>query len=166
MNRFYIRFTFIVIMIFLPLQYVLVGIVGNQRSEPWPTFVFPGFKSIYHSKDATTIEAPIFEIFDKDGNEYELKPAEVLRGIPLSHHSAIMRYQFKRYSIDRENNIKYLSSEGMDWLLNQLEENEIDNQNIHSIQVVWYNKNFKKLESNMILADRIETDRIILKRVE
>ncbi len=142
MSRYYIRLIFIGILIFLPLQYALVGIIGAHRSEPWPAFVFPGFKNVFHAEESVTISSATFVALDSAGNQFELEPADILKGIPVSHHGAIMRYQFKRYTIDRDSNTKFVSDEGWEWFQNQIHKNNPQITPLKELYVEWYDRVF------------------------
>lgn len=105
-------------MIFLPLQYAVVGIVGFYDSEPWPAFVFPGFKSVPVMNGAFETEQKVFELIsdDEGGEKLQITPAELFPDIPVSQLSGFLRQNF---SADRD--FDSLSPEARRWLRNQAE---------------------------------------------
>lgn len=115
MNKKTIRRLFIGVMIFLPLQYAMVGIVGLYDAEPWPAFVFPGFKSVPVIDDAFETEQKVFELVPADEKADTLKksPAELFPDIPVSQLSGFMRQNFSDDTV--------ISPEGRKWLLERAE---------------------------------------------
>lgn len=146
MNKKSIRRLFIGVMIFLPLQYAAVGIVGLLDAEPWPAFVFPGFKSVHVFEDAFEIEQKIFELVSENEQADTLQqtPAELFPEIPVSQLSGFMRHNF---SADRD--FDSLSAEGKNWLLDRAESaTETELRKILLITVLEYRR-FKN--GNMVL---------------
>ncbi len=96
MDKKNVRQLFIAIMIFLPLQYGVVGIVGELHSEPWPAFTLPGFKNVYVTDDhLIRIEQKWFLVYEIDLAEpIELRPQEMFPKIPLSQVPGFMRTHF------------------------------------------------------------------------
>jgi|GEM_PF-1149336 hypothetical protein len=75
-----IKRIFIACLILLPLQYAVVGVVGVIKSEPWPAFVLPAFKSVLSSKDHVNVNQIKFYVENnKKGQLIEVK-AEMLFG--------------------------------------------------------------------------------------
>jgi len=118
MNKKTIRKLFIGVMIFLPLQYAMVGIVGFYDAEPWPAFVFPGFKSVPVTDYAFETEQKVFVLVPEDDQSDSLKksPAELFPEIPISQLSGFMRQNFSD-----ETDFTLLSPEGKNWLLKSAE---------------------------------------------
>lgn len=80
-----IKRIFIACLILLPLQYAVVGVVGVIKSEPWPAFVLPAFKSVLSSKDHVNVNQIKFYVENnKKGQLIEVK-AEMLFGDIFSH---------------------------------------------------------------------------------
>lgn len=113
-----IRRLFIVVMIILPLQYAVVGIVGYVDAEPWPAFVFPGFKSVPVADGAFTTEQKVFEIAPdaERGDPIQIAPGDLFPAIPVSQLSGFLRENF---SANRD--FESLTPEASRWLLNQAE---------------------------------------------
>jgi hypothetical protein len=110
-----IRTIFIAFLIWLPVQYGLVGVAGVIHSEPWPAFVFPGFKSVYVYESGFEIDQTFFEIYIHEQSEpVVVLPYQLFPELPRSQISGFMRTHFK----DPES-IDLLSSEGRSWLFRQ-----------------------------------------------
>lgn len=114
-----IRRLFIGVMIFLPLQYAVVGIVGFYDAEPWPAFVFPGFKSVPVMNGAFETEQKVFELASDDdlGDKIQITPAKLFPDIPVSQLSGFLRENFPS---DRD--YKSLSPEARHWMLNRADD--------------------------------------------
>lgn len=109
---------FIVVMIFLPVQYVVVGIVGFTDAEPWPAFVFPGFKSVPVFEGAFETEQKVFKLVPVSNQEGAISqtPAEIFPEIPVSQLSGFIRQNFSE-----GRDFISISDEGKKWLLNRAE---------------------------------------------
>jgi hypothetical protein len=126
-----IRRLFIGVMIFLPLQYAVVGIVGFYDAEPWPAFVFPGFKSVPVMNGAFETEQKVFELVSDDdlSDKLQVTPAELFTDIPVSQLSGFLRENFPS---DRD--YTSLSPEARQWMLNRAD--EIVSFNVEKISLV------------------------------
>jgi len=90
-----IRILFIALLLFLPLQYGMVGIIGELQSEPWPAFVFPGFKSVYSTGSSVEIEQQYFRIYTEDREiKREVRPQDLFPELPLSQIPGFIRTHF------------------------------------------------------------------------
>ncbi len=69
MKRKTVKKIFWFFILFLPLQYAAVGIVGVIKSEPWPAFVLPAFKSVYDDKDGVILTDPQLYLTGKDNRK-------------------------------------------------------------------------------------------------
>lgn len=86
---------FIFALIYLPLQYAIVGIVGLKSSEPWPAFVFPGFKSVYVYGDNYQINQIIVEVETGETRLLrEFTPQQFFYEIPNSQVAGFLRSNF------------------------------------------------------------------------
>ena len=96
MRRQSIRTLCILLLIGLPLQYGLIGLISLQHSEPWPAFIFPGFKSVHvYPDDAWTITSLDFELCcDPSAGEVQLSSMELFSGIPRSQSQGFLRSNF------------------------------------------------------------------------
>lgn len=93
-----VRRLFIAVLILLPVQYVLVGIIGLYRSEPWPALVMPGFQRVY-APDAIREPTVRFEATFADGYRLALQPTDLLEALPRSHHGAVLTAHFRPASL-------------------------------------------------------------------
>lgn len=92
MNTKAIKRIFIFSLIILPLQYAVVGVVGFYSSEPWPAFVFPGFKSVYVYGDSYQINQFMVEVENKEGQTIrEFTPQQFFYEIPNSQVAGFLR---------------------------------------------------------------------------
>lgn len=104
---------FIFFLIYLPLQYAMIGIVGYYKSEPWPTFAFPGFKSVYVFNGSYEIRDFQFELTDENDDQIMfLTPGQLFHEIPTSKLNGFMRANFSD-----EESIEGFSRKTEDWLL-------------------------------------------------
>lgn len=88
----------------MPIQYAMVGIVGELHSEPWPAFVLPGFKNVYVSNDDLfQVEQSTFHIkVDGLPDSMVLRPQELFPELPLSQVPGFMRTHFNnRVHVER-----------------------------------------------------------------
>ncbi|WP_340104845.1 hypothetical protein [Rhodohalobacter sp. 8-1] len=83
---------FIFVLIYLPLQYAVVGIVGLKSSEPWPAFVFPGFKSVYVYGDSYQLNDFVLAVEINDNRLMrEFTPRQFFYEIPNSQLAGFVR---------------------------------------------------------------------------
>lgn len=142
MNKKTVRNIFIIFLIYLPLQYSLVGIVGYYKSEPWPAFVFPGFKNIYVYEDGFEIDKPWFEIISEDSiSRMKMPPGTFFPEIPTSKIVGFMRTHFA----DRER-LDTFDRETKAWLIDHAD--EFTDDRITGIHLVWEKNYFSKLSEN------------------
>ncbi len=112
MSKKTIKYLFVGVMIWLPVQYGIVGIVGFYHSEPWPAFVFPGFKNVYIYEGGFEIAKTEFMVYPgESGEPISLQPQELFPEIPLSQVPGFMRTHFSDAS-----NIKTFSPQAINWL--------------------------------------------------
>ncbi len=158
-----VRHIFIFFLIFLPLQYVMVGVTGSMRSEMWPAFVFPGFKNVFDTEEEIRIPKALF-YYDDGSDVIELTSAQIFDGIPVSKHRGILRYQFQRYNVDPETRIKYLSDEGRRWLVGQLENSGIENPDLQKLTLNWYHVSYQLTDSELAETGREKFDSVSFKK--
>lgn len=126
-----VRKIFISILIFLPIQYILVGVVGYYKSEPWPAFVFPGFKNVYETNETYLLPRTTFQTLDSSGNEIRsLSPNLFFEGIPRSQIDGLTRSLFR----DREK-VEQLSSEAKIFLLTNSQ--RLTNEEVQTVKVLY-----------------------------
>jgi hypothetical protein len=113
-----VRRVFIIVLILLPLQYAVVGIVGLYSSEPWPTFVFPGFKSVYVYGDSYQINEYIVAVEKKDNRQLrEFTPRQFFYEIPNSQLAG-----FLRSNLESEEDIHSTDESTRNWIHERGEE--------------------------------------------
>lgn len=106
-----IKRIFLFFLIFLPLQYAVVGIVGYYSSEPWPAFVFPGFKNVYVYGDSYQINQFIVEVESTEGAVVrEFTPQQFFYEIPNSQVAG-----FLRSNLDDAEDFEAFDTETRNW---------------------------------------------------
>lgn len=126
---------FITILIFLPLQYGMVGIVGEMQSEPWPSFVFPGFKTVHHFQGNYVLERTHLEIEKSEisDEQHFVTPRQFFYDISVQNINGFMRTVFA----DQET-IDSFSAETISWLRKRAE--QFSNKNLSEIKLVRSNE--------------------------
>lgn len=126
-----VRKIFIFILILLPLQYIAVGVAGIYYSEPWPAFVFPGFKNVYVYEGMYELPESHFELFNSKHNTIaRLTPLQLMPELPRSQIAGFMRTHFQD-----ENSIKRLSDEAKNWLKEKSE--KVVKQPVYYIEITY-----------------------------
>lgn len=156
-----VRNLFIAVMIFLPLQYAAVGIVGELHSEPWPAFTLPGFKNVYVSEnDLIQIEQKRFVIIEEDRSEpIELRPQEMFPQIPLSQVPGFMRTHFSDRRL-----VEDLSVQAKHFLIEQVI--EITGTEPERIELIIRVEKYRIVENELILDSVSVIERIPVTPVE
>lgn len=103
-------YLFIIAFVILILQYALVGIVGELKSEPWPALVFPGFKSIYSDGDGYQLSDLRFELYEGE-DVVNLMPHHLFSEMPRSQVSGFVRSHFSN-----PDQIEAITPETRQWL--------------------------------------------------
>lgn len=143
-----VRKVFIFVLIVLPLQYIVVGIVGYYYTEPWPAFVFPGFKNVYETNGRYEIHQTFFDLYDNQGSMIErIQPHDFFPELPRSQIAGFMRSDFHKTEA-----IQNLSSEAKD-LLHQ-NSRKITDQDISRIEIM-YEVDFVKSETSELEPDSV-----------
>jgi len=93
MSRTRIRRLFVVVLVVLPLQYALVGLIGWVDREPWPALVLPGFKTVYATNDTLEVVRPSLVAYSTADTAHPLSIPQFLDPLPRSHHAAFFREQ-------------------------------------------------------------------------
>lgn len=153
-----VRRIFIFFLFYLPFQYALVGIFGYFMSEPWPAFVFPGFKNVYTYEEGYEISDAVFEIHPQNSSEVMiLKPREFFPEVPNSQISGFMRTHFSS-----EETTSSFDKQTKNWLR--------DNAARHTghppedIQVVWLKKYYSNPENDARQDSTVENMRFTILR--
>ncbi len=133
--------------LFLPLQYAAVGIVGVLKSEPWPALVLPAFKSVFDQKSEIVIWEVRFLAARKD-TAYSLKiePSMFFNEIEESQLLGFLRTHFA------DSLQVHLSNAGKKWMKNRI--NQIyPLWKGSSLQVKWVAKHYQYADSKMQLKN-------------
>lgn len=118
MNTKAIKRIFILSLIILPLQYAVVGIVGYYTSEPWPAFVFPGFKNVYVYGDTYQINRFMVEVEGTEGSVIrEFTPQQFFYEIPNSQVAG-----FLRSNLDDAEDFEAFDAETRNWFRERAQE--------------------------------------------
>lgn len=156
-----VRKFFIAVLIFLPLQYILVGIVGYYKAEPWPAFVFPGFKNVYEIGKTYQIHQTRFEVFNSSEEKVaSLAPNLFFESIPRSQIDGLTRTLFQK-----KTKVESLSPEAKIFMFENSK--RLSNHEVSKLNIV-YRKDFltagsKSLEIDSVNADTIGTIQIAIK---
>lgn len=94
MKRKTVKRIFIASGIFLILQYAAVGIIGYFHSEPWPAFVFPGFKNVHVIEESFEVTRVEFHLLDAGSERVIVTPQHLFSGIPDSQLPGFLRTRF------------------------------------------------------------------------
>lgn len=118
MNPKAVKRIFIFFLILLPVQYGVVGVVGYYSEEPWPAFVFPGFKSVYAYEGMYEINQYMIEVHNRDGVSLrEFTPDQFFYEIPNSQVSG-----FLRVNMENIEDFQAFDSETRQWFRDRAEE--------------------------------------------
>ncbi|MEX1262163.1 MAG: hypothetical protein WEA58_14925 [Balneolaceae bacterium] len=138
MTKSYVRKLFIFFLIFLFCQYGLIGVISIYKSEPWPAFVFPGFKNIYVYEDGYKFSNAILELYQEDKAEaLSLKPHVFLPEVPTSQISGFLRTSF----FSEEKAITF-NDETKNWLMDHAA--NFTDESVTDVHVVWQQNFYSK----------------------
>ena len=114
MNRKTVKRIFIGTGLFLILQYTIVGVVGYIHSEPWPAFIFPGFRSVLVFDDGFEVSRFEFHFPAADSDTTVVTPQQLFSELPDSQLPGFLRTRFGQH----EKNLAF-SNESRLWLKEQ-----------------------------------------------
>lgn len=122
---------------------MLVGVIGYYDSEPWPAFVFPGFKNVYVYNGLYKISKTEFEFYD-DSNKLisTLEADELLTGLPQSQLSGVISELFQ--TREKVNNLSY---ETRKWLI-QSGRKILGNQ-VYRLDIIRKDEYFERSDSEL-----------------
>jgi len=142
MTRAQVRQLFGAVALFLILQYGLVGVIGLIASEPWPAVVLPGFKSVYATTEAITVETPAIEVVFRDGSRTTVETPRFLAPMPRSHQTTFLQKQCRPASLSGTPATERCRSEfGRQWFL-QRAFHLFPNRPIRHVTVQWQDLRF------------------------
>lgn len=155
-----IRTLFIVLLLFLPLQYGYVGVVGEIYSEPWPSFIFPGFKNVYSTDNSFEIDQHLFRFYTDDpASLKEVRPQDLFPELPLSQIPGFMRTHFQDPA-----SIENFSDEAAIWLYRLIE--EYSGKNVDQLEIVIRKNRFIKRSEGMTFDSVIHEEFISISKPE
>lgn len=124
-------------LLFLCVQYAIVGIVGWHASEPWPAVVLPGFKSVYEEDGVVTVQAPRFIAHLSEGDTAFVPTSVVLAPLPRSHHASFLRAQCRPASLSGTARTEACRHpEGAAWLVERVQAHVRDRL-VARVDIVW-----------------------------
>jgi hypothetical protein len=137
MNKKTAKNIMIFFLVFLPLQYAIVGAVGVWKSEPWPAFVMPAFKSVFGTGDTITVSELKFYLEDEKNDELTEIQAEIIfDGIVQSQLQGFFRTHFS----DFETAARY-GPETKTWLKKRIDK-AYPSFNANRLHLRWLKKSF------------------------
>lgn len=150
-----VRRVFIIVLICLPLQYAVVGIVGLYASEPWPTFVFPGFKNVYVYGNSYQINEFVVAVEQRENRQIrEFTPRQFFYEIPNSQLAGFLRSNF-----EQAEDIHSFDQLTRDWIHERGE--ELIASEAGSIQYI-HNRRYMTRDEGEMRADSV----VVIKRLE
>lgn len=144
---------FVFFLIFLPVQYLWIGIAGVVWSEPWPAFALPGFKQVYMAEGQSQIRKPLFylESENRPGEFEQISEIQLFDGIQISQLQGFLRTHF---SEPRE-----YSNEAKQWLQNRLEQEYPDKESA-GLKVIWKEITYQHTGDSMFVQSEENVEEI------
>lgn len=88
-----VRWLFIGVLVLLPAQYALVGVIGHYHSEPWPALVLPAFQTTWEQGQPIRVERIVLEVTFEEGGQSSIPVESLLAPLPHSQHRGFFRAQ-------------------------------------------------------------------------
>lgn len=85
---------FIFFLIYLPLQYGAVGLIGVLYSEPWPAFVLPAFQNVDATPQYISVKEAQFFVSRHGDQPLQLAPPKIFSGLEQSQLRGFLRTHF------------------------------------------------------------------------
>lgn len=127
-----IKKVFVFFLVYLPLQYAMVGVVGVLLSEPWPTFTLPGFKNVFTTERQTKVVKPHFyvKMNNRSGDYKEIQVSEhkLFDGLLESQMQGFIRTHFSEP--------QSFSRNAQQWLKDRVEQLYPESESTE-LRVVW-----------------------------
>lgn len=151
-----VRRLFIFVLILLPVQYGLIGVIGHYYdAEPWPAIVLPGFKHVYSTDDAFEVDHTAVEVQFADGEQASVSSSAFLAPFPRSHHSAFLQVQCKPTALsERADTERCLEPEGQRWFTSRAAD-LFPERDVRQVDVVWSRLRFEPPTSTLIPQDTL-----------
>ncbi|REL33301.1 hypothetical protein DYD21_11000 [Rhodohalobacter sp. SW132] len=102
---------FIFFLCYLPIQYGLVGVIGYYQAEPWPAFVFPGFKNVYVYDGHYAVNQFFIEVSHPD----QIEPTRLTLQTFFDDMPLSMIPAFMRSNLSDQEYVNTFSDETLDW---------------------------------------------------
>lgn len=151
LGREQVKKVFLFFIVFLPIQYIYIGVVGVLWSEPWPAFALPGFKTVYTNQEQIEVTKPLFYAQLQNGKEIEVGSAELFSGIQQSQLQGFIRTNFSEE--------KSFSDGVKDWLRKELK--RMHPEKIpENLSIRWTQILYEKTDASVSEISR-ETTRVI-----
>ncbi len=140
---------FIFFLCYLPIQYGLVGVVGYYQSEPWPAFVFPGFKSV-HVYDG---HYAVNQFFIEVSHPNEIEPTRLTLQTFFDDMPLSMIPAFMRSNLSDQEYVNSFSDETLRWFDQRA--NEKTGHRTESIQL-FHERNFMQRTKGGLTLDSVQ----------
>lgn len=150
-------------MIYLPLQYALIGLYGIMISEPWPAFALPGFKNVHPTENQTKVIKPYFyaKMNYKNGKyqKVEISEYELFAGIKESQMQGFVRTHFSEP--------QSFSSDARQWLQDRIEQIHPESKSTE-LNIVWRESIYTKKEDQLMIesGDEVKVINIVFAGAE
>lgn len=132
-----VRHLFLVVLILLPVQYALVGLVDHYHSEPWPALVLPAFQSTGERDGSASTHRVTAEAVFGDGSRARIPFEQLLAELPSSQHLGFFRAQCQPASLSGTGRTeRCLRPDAATWLHNRVTA-LYPNRSPHRLDVVW-----------------------------
>lgn len=133
-----IRRLFVAVLIFLPAQYGLVGLLGDfHYGEPWPAVVLPGFKTVYATSGDIEVDHTTFEVLFANGETVSVSPSDVLAPLPRSHHVTFLNEQCRPARLSGSYRTeRCLAPAGVGWFVSRAA-SLFPQRSVRRVDVIW-----------------------------
>lgn len=140
---------FLFFLIYLPLQYAGVGLIGMKYGEPWPAFVLPAFQNVDASPQYIAVKEPELSVQSSANERLKVAPQVLFSGIQQSQLQGFMRTHFgnrKQWLLKGE--------QANRWLYDQISANYPAVREPKTLEVRWVKK-YYDLSSSRATIDSI-----------
>lgn len=150
-----IKRVFVFFLIYLPVQYLFIGIAGVFWSEPWPSFALPGFKNIYTTEGQSQIQKPFFyaEVEDESKELVEMSEFHLFDGLQPSQLQGFIRTHFSK--------AQNYSREAKQWLQKLIKQQHPD-INSTGLKVTWKQITYEPSGDSMLVRSEKNIDEITI----
>jgi len=132
-----IRRIFTAVLILLPIQYALVGIIEHYHSEPWPALVLPAFQSVWDQESAITVDHATLEATFSDGRRVPIPSDALLVDLPASQHLGFFRMQCQPASLSGTTRTERCTrTDAASWMRKRIDSMYPD-RSVRRLDVIW-----------------------------